>query len=134
MSVLSNIFTGIISYVLEKLVNYPPIISKIIDEVKDRNNYLIIINKISGIIKFKIVLLLIIEILFGLFMIYYLFIFSVIYSNTVISFLLNYLLSQLESLIYSSCLCFVISLLRRISIISQVKRIYAISMFFNDNF
>ena len=103
-------------------------------EVKDRNNYLIIINKISGIIKFKIVLLLIIEILFGLFMIYYLFIFSVIYSNTVISFLLNYLLSQLESLIYSSCLCFVISLLRRISIISQVKRIYAISMFFNDNF
>ena len=134
MSILSNIFTLVISYSLQKLVNYPKIITKIIDEIKDKNHYLIIINRISSIIKFKIIFLLIVEILSGLFMIYYLFIFSVIYSKTVFSFLLNYLLSDIESLIYSSCLSFIITILRRIGISSHIKRIYIISMFFNENF
>lgn len=134
ISILSNIFTSIISYILKKLTNYPFTVGVIIKEIKNPTNYLSVTSRVLLLIKSKILILLVLEIIFGLFMIYYIFIFCVIYSKTVVSFLFNYMLSQIEGLIYSICLSVLISLLRRISIVYKIKKFYITSMYINDHF
>ena len=79
-------------------------------------------------------MLLLFELSVGNFMIYYLFLFGAIYSKTILSFMLNYFYSQLESLLYSFGLSLLISLLRKISINCEIKRFYIISKYLNDNF
>ena len=66
-------------------------------------------------------------------MTYYLFIFGIITSKSINSFLLNYLLSQVESLVYSIAISFIISLIRKISLLYRYKRLYVISLYFNDH-
>ena len=83
-------------------------------------------------VKFHI--LLILEIILGFFMVYYLFVFSTINAKSINSFLLNYLYSQIESLIFSACISIIISLFRRISLCFHLKRLYIISMYINEHF
>ena len=67
-------------------------------------------------------------------MAYYIFLFSTINSKSINSFLLNYLLSQLESLIYSFGISLMISILRKISLTFHIKRMYIISIYLNEQF
>ena len=134
ISFLSNIFTCILFYIIEYLVNFTYIIDSIIKEVKNVKDYLSILIKLFKIMNIKLMFLLILEIVFGLFMVYYIFIFSSINSKSINSFLLNYLLSQLESLIYSFGLSLIISILRKISLIFHIKRLYIISIYLNEHF
>ena len=134
ISFLSNIFTCILFYIIEYLVNFTYIIDSIIKEVKNVKDYLSILIKLFKIMNIKLMFLLILEIVFGLFMVHYIFIFSSINSKSINSFLLNYLLSQLESLIYSFGLSLIISILRKISLIFHIKRLYIISIYLNEHF
>ena len=104
ISLLSNILTSILFYFINFLTNYHLFIENIIKEIKNTEEYFHIISKLFKVIKLKISLLLIFETIFGLSIIYYLFIFCIIYSKSINSFLLNCLFSQINSIIYSLCL------------------------------
>ena len=134
ISLFSNIFTIILFYFIKYLTNFPNIIEIIVKEIKNVKEYLSIIMKLLKIIKIKFRILLILEILLGLFMVYYLFIFSTINSKSINSFLLNYLYSQLESLFYSLCISVVIAFIRKIGLCCHSKRLYIISTYFNEKF
>ena len=133
ISLLSNIFSFIILYIIQYLTNYTGFIEIIIKEIKKVKEYFTILVKFMKVMKIKFYFLLILEVLLGLFMVYYLFIFSTINSKSINSFLLNYLYSQLESLFYSFCISIVVSILRRISLCCQWKRLYLISTYFNEH-
>ena len=115
-------------------MNYPNYIKAIIRDIKSISNNLIIILRLFKIIKYKFFCLLILEILLGLFMTYYLFIFGVINSKSINSFLLNYVLSMINSLVYSIVVTFIVSLLRKFSFIFKIKRLYIISLYINEYF
>ena len=134
MSLLSNIFTYILTYLISYLTNYPSIIDAILKEVKNIKTYNYITKQLRKVMITKFESLLIIEILLGLFMVYYLFIFNVINSKSINSFLLNYLYSQLESLLYALSLSLIVSLLRKISLLYNTKRLYIISSYINEHF
>lgn len=134
ISLLSNILNSIIIHFINYLTNYPELIELTINEVNRNHQYINMIKNIFKIINFKFIILLIFQLVMGIFMIYYISIFSVIYSNSVNSFLLNYIFSQIESLIYSFGITLLISLLRKISLKYSLKRIYMISQYLNKNF
>ena len=134
ISLLSNILTSILFYFINFLTNYHLFIENIIKEIKNTEEYFHIISKLFKVIKLKVSVLLIFETIFELSIIYYLFIFCIIYSKSINSFLLNCLFSQINSIIYSLCLCLLISSLRKISLILRVKRLYIISKYFNEHF
>ena len=132
ISLLSNIFTSILIYFINFLTNYPNFIEAIIKEIKKEYHYFNIILKLFMVIKCKFFFLFCLEILLGLFIIYYLIVFSIINSKSINSFLYNFGLSQIDSLIYSICVSFIISILKRISLLFNNQRLYLISEYFND--
>ena len=134
MSLLSNIFTFIIISLIQYLTNFPAIVEIIIKEIKNIKEYFSIIIKLLRVMKHKFAFLLIVEIILGLFMVYYISIFSIINSKSINSFLLNYLIGELESLIYSFGLSFIIALIRKISLSCKSKRMYIVSLYFNEHF
>ena len=111
ISLLSNIFSFIILFFVKFLTIFSDVI--IIKEIKSIKEYLI---KLLKIMKIQFFILLFLQIVFGLFMVYYLFVFSIINSKSINNFLLNYLYSQIESLLYSFCISIVISFIRKISL------------------
>jgi len=133
ISLFSNILTSFVMFFINYLVNYHEFIDSIIKEIKRINIYFNIIVKLFKIITIKYIFLFVVEILIGLFMVYYLFIFGVITSKSINSFLLNYLLSQLDSLVYSLAISLIISLIRKISLLYRYKRLYVISLYFNEH-
>ncbi len=134
MSLLSNIFTFIIISLIQYLTNFPTIVEIKIKEIKNIKEYLSIIVKLFRVMKRKFAFLLIIEIILGLFMVYYISIFSIINSKSINSFLLNYLIAELESLICSFGLNLIIKIIRKISLSCKSKRMYIISLYFNEHF
>ena len=133
ISLLSNIFTSILIHFKNFLTNYPNFLEAIIKEIKNVYNYFNIIRKLFKVITFKFIFLFIFEALLGLFIIYYLSIFSIINSKSINSFLYNFGISQIDSLIYSICVAFIVSVLKRISFLCNYKRLYIISEYFNDH-
>ena len=115
------------------MTNYSEFIELIIKEIKKEKEYFTIIVKFMKIMKIKIYFLFFLEIFLGLFTVYYLFIFSTINSKSINSFLLNYLYSQIESLFYSLCISIVVAIIRRISLCCQSKRLYLMSVYFNEH-
>ena len=134
IALLSNLINSIIFRVISLLVNYPNLVEGIINEIKEEQQYIYMVRKIFRIMTFKFIMLLVFELLSGIFMIYYLFIFGAIYSKSIYSFFLNYLYSQLESLLYSFCISLLICTLRKISINYDIKRFYIISQYLNEYF
>ena len=134
ISIFSNVLTSIVIYFINRLINYHQYIEIIIKEIKNIYQYFIIILKLFKNIYYKYIILFIFEIWFGLFMIYYLFIFSTIFSKTIGSFLMNYVLSLINSVLYSIVLTFIISFLRRISVAFRIKKLYIISVYINEHF
>jgi hypothetical protein len=133
MSTLSNIFTFMITYVIEYLTNFSSIVEIIIEEIKNIKDYLTIIVRLYKIMRIKFICLFIIEIILGLFMVYYITIFSIVNSKSINSFLLNYLYSQLESLLMAFAISLLVTILRKISLSCKAKRLYLASLYFNEH-
>ena len=134
ISLFSNILTSVLIYFIKYLMNYHNYIKVIIRDIKSISNYLMIILRLFKIIKYKFYCLLFLEILLGLFMVYYLFIFGVINSKSINSFLVNYVLSMINSLIYSIVVTFIVSLFRKFSFVLKTKRLYIISLYLDEHF
>ena len=133
-SLLSNIISSFILLFINKLGNYTMYVETITLNSNNINQLIKSVFKFFRIIMMKFIILMILEILLGLFMVYYLFLFGVINSKSINSFMLNYGLSQIDSIFYSFCLSLIISLLRKISLLFNWKRLYIISRYINEHF
>jgi hypothetical protein len=134
ISLLSNIISSFILFFIEKLGNYSMYVETILKNNNNNNLYLNSISKFFKIVRFKFILLILSEILLSIFMTYYLFLFGVINSYSINSFILNYGLGLIESILYSICLCLIISFIRKISLIYDWKRLYIISKYIDEHF
>jgi hypothetical protein len=132
ISLLSNIISSFILFFIKKLGNYSMYVETIIEN--NNNLYLNSISKFFKIVRFKFIILFLFEILLSIFMTYYLFLFGVINSYSINSFMLNYGLGLIESILYSICLCLIISFIRKISLIYDWKRLYIISKYIDEHF
>ena len=129
LSLLSNIFSAIIVYIIAKLTEFSEILEIIIRDVCDINHYYENIIKFKKIIKIKLTIFFIIQFLMNLFMLYYLSIFCIVFSKSQTSILLNYLYGILESLIISLGIALVITLIRYFGIKYKWEAIYNTSKY-----
>ena len=103
-------------------------------EIKIEFSYLFAFNKFIKILKIKVLLYFLIEILIISFSSYYIIIFCIIYYNSQISLLINYLMSIVESLILSIIVSILIAITRKIGIYYLSKNIYNTSKYLDNAF
>ena len=103
-------------------------------EIKDKSSYLYAFNKFIKIVKIKVILYFLMEILIIVFSFYYIIIFCIIYSKSQISLLVNYLMSIVETLALSIIVSFVVALTRKIGLKGAYKSIYNTSKYINNHF
>ena len=134
LSIMSNIISSIIVYIISKLTNYCDIIEAIIKNVKLRRRYFENIIRLFRYIKVRLGLFYFLQLGTLLLMIYYLFIFCAIYHKTQVSIMINYIIGALTSLVFSIGLTIIITLLRAISIKYRSVIIYNISKYLYEHF
>ena len=103
-------------------------------EIKKEFSYLFALNKFIKLLKIKVMLYFLLEILIICFSFYYIIIFCIIYSNSQISLLTNYLMSLVESLALTIIVCIFIAITRKIGINFLNKKIYNTSKYINNVF
>ena len=133
LSLISNIITSIICYYLNFFEGTEERLDDIM-EIKIDFFYLYGVQKFINIIKLKVFIFFIIEMFIISFCFDYILIFSIVYNNSQISLLLNYILSLLESLATSIIISIIIVILRKIGIIFLNNRAYNVSKFINERF
>ena len=134
LSLLSNIFANIISYYIEMLVNFAELLELIIKNIIIKDYYFIYISKFNKYINIKLISFYIIENLLYLCMCYYLTVFCIVFNKTQISFLTNYVIGMIESLLTSLFLSIVTSFLRYISLANKIKMFYNTSKYLLEKF
>ena len=133
ISVLSNIITSIVCYFLE----YSPLIEERLEqivEIKKEYDYLKALTKFFKILKIKILIFFITEIIVIILCFYYIVIFCVIYSKSQLSLFINYLSSIIEELIKALIVSSIVVITRKIGISCSNKYIYNTSKYINDKF
>ena len=133
LSILSNIISSIIC----NFLNFSRGVEERLDqimEIKKEFSYLFALNKFIKLIKIKAMLYFLLEILIICFSFYYIIIFCIIYSNSQISLLTNYLMSLVESLALTIIICIFITITRKMGINYLNKNIYNTSKYINNAF
>ena len=133
LSLLSNIINSIICNFLNFSKGVEERLEQIM-EIKKEFNYLYAVDKFIKILNIKIMLYFLIEIFVACFSFYYIIIFCIIYNNSQLSLLTNYLMSLVESLILTIIVCIFIAVTRKIGINYLNKKIYNTSKYINDIF
>ena len=116
LSFISNIVSSLIIYIVYKLANYPDIIEAIIKNVKNKTYYLMNILRVFKYIRLRLTFFFIFELILGLLMTYYLFIFCTVFHQSQGSIMFNYFIGNCLSLAKSIGLTIIISILRYLSI------------------
>ena len=132
LSVCSNIFGKILTYLVCRFTLYNENLDVIINETKNKiklKKYCILILKNA---RKNIIIYLIIQNILLLFFIYYLTIFCAIYNRSQMALFKNYLLGNLNSLLYSLGFAFLITLFRYISLQYHNKRFFLISKYLEN--
>ena len=134
LSFMSNIFAGIIAFIVSKLVGYDAVLEMIIKSVIKQKEYFINIIKFKKYLTLKLTGFFIIQMLINLGMCYYLMIFCTIYHNTQGSILVNYIVGIAESMLISLALTIFTSLIRYFSLKYKWRSLYYTSRYFFENF
>ena len=134
LSFMSNIFAGIISFIVAKLANYTESIEYIIKNVVYKKHYLLNMIKFKKYITIKLTLFYLVQLIINLCMFYYLIIFCTVYHKTQGSIMINYIIGISESMAISLGLSIITSLMRLLSIKYKWKSIYYTSKYFFENF
>ena len=132
LSVCSNIFGKILTYLVCRFTLYNENLDVIINETKNKiklKKYCILILKNA---RKNIIIYLIIQNILLLFFIYYLTIFCALYNRSQMALFKNYLLGNLNSLLYSLGFAFLITLFRYISLQYHNKRFFLISKYLEN--
>jgi len=134
LSTMSNIFTYFISYFICELLNFTELLEMIIKFVVKKYLYLINIIKFKKYMKLKLAVFYSLEFVYIICMCYYLTIFCIVYSETQLSFLMNYIIGVIDSLLLSIVFSFIISFLRYASLKFKFKQLYNISKYLYEKF
>ena len=134
LSFISNIISSIIVFVISKLTNYVEIIEAIIDNVKDKQKYILNITRLFKYIKIRLGFFYFLQLGLTLIMTYYLFIFCTVYHQSQGSIMVNYIVGACTSLAISVGLTLIISILRAISIKYHYKQLFNISKYLYEHF
>ena len=133
ITLISNIITSIVCL----FINYSDGIEERLDqilEIRREYKYLFALKKYLRFLKIKMVFFIITIFILVSGCFYYIVIFCIIYSNSQVSLLTNYLLSLLEGLITSLIITILIVLTRKIGISCSNSYIYNTSKFINKKF
>ena len=129
----SNIATSIICHFLNSS-NWIENKLQNISEIRNEYKYLILINRFLKFLKLKFICFLISEIIILFFCFYYIVIFCIVYSQTQISLLTNYIVSLIEEVIKSIIITILIVMTRKIGISFKNVYSYNVSKYINSNF
>ena len=134
LSLMSNIISSFIVYIISKLTNYCEIIEAIIKNVKYRQSYFQNIVRLFKYIKIRLGLFYFFQLNLLLLMTYYLFIFCTIYHKSQGSIMINYLIGASTSLAISTGLTLIITLLRALSIKFHSIILFNVSKYLYEHF
>ena len=134
LSIMSNIFSSIISYIIEVLLNYSNFFEAIIKETNMKKYYYRMIIKFKKYMKIKVSIFFTIVFILSLLMTYYITIFCIIYQTTQVNIMINYILGIGESISISLGITFIISILRILSIKNKWRNLYYTSRFLYQKF
>ena len=124
LSLMSNIFSSVLVFLVGKLADYAEILEHILKEIFKESKYFITIEKFKKCLIIKLTLFFILQIIINLSMCYYLMIFCTIYHKIQGNIMLNYLLGFSQSLLLSLGIAIFSSLLRFLSLKYKWKYIY----------
>ena len=133
LSILSNIITSIICYILQYTKGLEER-SELIKEIKIKKYYIKNVNIFFKYIKIKFFCFFLCEILIIACCFYYIVIFCIIYSRSQVSLMINYLTSLIEGLITSVIISFLILITRKIGLCCFNKYFYNVSKYINSKF
>ena len=132
LSLTSNVVSSIIIYFIEKLVFYEEYFSKMVNELKERDEYILTFTKLYLVLKIKILIFYIISFILSLFFILYLLIFCEIYKKSQASLIINYIMGLVESLAYSVGASLLISILRYLGLKLKIINLYKTSVYLDE--
>ena len=134
LSILSNIISSLIIYIIRKLTNYCEIIEEIIKNVKYKRKYFENIIRLFKYMRLRLGIFYFLQFLIMLVMTYYLFIFCVVYNKSQGSVIINYIIGACTSLAISVGLTIIITLLRTISIKYRSPMLFNVSKYLYEHF
>ena len=134
LSIISNIVSSLIIFIISKLANYVEIIEAIIKNVQYEKIYLMNIQRLLLYIKVRIGIFFCFELILTLLMTYYLFIFCTVFHQSQGSIMTNYFIGIGISLATSIGLSIIISLIRFLSIKFQSNKLFNISKYLYEHF
>ena len=106
----------------------------IVRDVCNKKQYFINIVKFKKITRINLSIFFIIQIIFIIFMIYYLSVFCIVFNKSQTSILINYIYGIIESLIISLGIAVVITIIRLCSTKNKWQALYNTSKYFYDTF
>ena len=133
ITLTSNIATSIICHFLNSS-NWIENKLQNISEIRNEYKYLVLINRFFKFLKLKFICFLISEIIILFFCFYYIVVFCIVYSQTQISLITNYIASLIEEVLKSIIITILIVMTRRIGISFNNAYSYNASKYINSNF
>lgn len=134
LSLMSNIFSSIITYYVVGLVEFTELLEMIMNQIVNKKYYFYNISKFKKYLSIKLAIFYSLQNLLYLFMCYYLTIFCIIYHQTQGSIMTNYIIGIVESLIISFLLSLLTAFLRYASIKNKIKSLYNTSKYLYEKF
>ena len=131
LTLISNIVSFCITYVIRKLVSYTGPLELLLMESNSEMKYLNHLRKLIRIIKIKIGIFFILTILISTMIIYYISIFCIIYKQSQWNWFTNSFISLGLSIITSFGMSFLISLIRYLGLWMKSEKIYNVSLYLN---
>ena len=115
ISLLSNIISSLIVFLIEKIVDYGDKLEYIVKEIYKKSNYFYTYLIFKKYLAIKLVFFFILETLFNIFMCYFLTIFCSIYYKIQKSIIINYILGMCQSMVFSLSIAIFSSFIRFLS-------------------
>ena len=134
LSLISNIVSAIIVFIISKLTNYEELIESILKDVKNLRKFLVNLQRLLKYLKIRLGFYYFLQILFIFGMTYYLFIFCTVYHQSQRSIMINYIIGTCISLATSVGLAIIISILRFISLKYKHYHLYNTSRYLYERF
>jgi len=133
LSIVSNIVTSIICYYMKYSTGIQARIEQIM-EIKNQKYFIKNLIQFFRFIKIKFICFFISEIIIISACYYYIVIFCIVYANSKVSLLINYIMSLVEGLIISVAITIIIFATRQIGLKCLNKNIYNLSKYINNKF
>ena len=134
LSIISNITSSISVFIISKLTNYEDLIESIIKYVQNKRKFLNNLKRLLKYIKIRLGFYYFLQLLFILFMTYYLFIFCTVYHQSQRSIMINYIIGTCISLATSVGLTIIITILRVLSLKYKLNHLYNTSKYLYEKF